>query len=773
MLEPNQRADVVPVGPMYSAGEAAQIPQGRSRKLRNVIRLPSRYAARPPYTYDSQMAVRGLGLWEDKANKATRLFLLKASALAVKGVTGETWGADVSASGTVISDFESYKGQLFVATYTGTSAYSQEELASYNGTTFRADSSTKDFGFRARTLTAFMDRIFYGAPRLVADLVMSVSESYDLTVAAWVKTGLTATLVTQGTGIVCRLLPTSTTAANALWNGSHNNAAATVEKPLVFLSMLKGVDPTYRVPLTIQVIIRSPAARSTVYVAGDLVTADGASAGNGHRYRCTTGGTSAAVAPSFGTTVGGTTADGGVTWTNEGSDVIAAREIDLPSASDTPYPTPTYVKAMLPIATNTVTYKARIKWGNSAVPTGWTLAAVNASYRDGLADTDPRKNNFGQQLTAAPYLYPFRNTEAGTTIDISENDLIIWSEIAAPLDVPATNFYRLSGVPAANLMTTKVVGGKFVAFCRRVAVIFSGTDRADAPLLREAILEGIGCIGPKAIDVFEGYAYLIGDDEVYRWRPGGEAEPLCGDGMREEIMSRGSGWVETNGATNAQAPLLVVDQTRRLVYVYTQKSKLYVYRLRHGAADPDPEGWSYIDLTGIADGEISDIAYHPGTKNVYAAFRNYGLARLDPTLATKDSIDNTVNTYDVTAEITLRAFESDPPRQVFMVEEVGIHGLATASQASQTTEVEVSVDGGETFPKENVVRLLTGTGKQKKRTPVPLWQGGENLVLNFKHVGSGGETNFSFSSLDALLQILSDQIPEIAAEIPTQVSSTL
>jgi len=62
-------------------------------------------------------------------------------------------------------------------------------------------------------------------------------------------------------------------------------------------------------------------ARSTAYPAGSFlrVETDGAGVGSlreeGRIYECTTAGTTAAGAPAFSTTVGTTTADGGVTWT--------------------------------------------------------------------------------------------------------------------------------------------------------------------------------------------------------------------------------------------------------------------------------------------------------------------------------------------------------------------------------------------------------------------------------------------------------------------------
>jgi len=56
---------------------------------------------------------------------------------------------------------------------------------------------------------------------------------------------------------------------------------------------------------------------STAYVKGDIVSPTKANR-TGYRYECTTAGTSSSSEPTWGTTVGGTTSDGTVTWTCRG-----------------------------------------------------------------------------------------------------------------------------------------------------------------------------------------------------------------------------------------------------------------------------------------------------------------------------------------------------------------------------------------------------------------------------------------------------------------------
>lgn len=61
-------------------------------------------------------------------------------------------------------------------------------------------------------------------------------------------------------------------------------------------------------------VAKTRRANSTAYALGALVIPRGPSL-NGYYYECTTAGTSAAAPPTWGTTPGGTTNDGGVVWT--------------------------------------------------------------------------------------------------------------------------------------------------------------------------------------------------------------------------------------------------------------------------------------------------------------------------------------------------------------------------------------------------------------------------------------------------------------------------
>ncbi|MBI5523373.1 MAG: hypothetical protein HY910_12150 [Desulfarculus sp.] len=62
-------------------------------------------------------------------------------------------------------------------------------------------------------------------------------------------------------------------------------------------------------------LVKTRWAASTAYALNDLRIP---SVPNGHYYKCTTAGTSAASAPTWNTGSGGTTSDGGVVWTEQG-----------------------------------------------------------------------------------------------------------------------------------------------------------------------------------------------------------------------------------------------------------------------------------------------------------------------------------------------------------------------------------------------------------------------------------------------------------------------
>mgnify|MGYP001566502770 CR=1 FL=1 len=74
-------------------------------------------------------------------------------------------------------------------------------------------------------------------------------------------------------------------------------------------------------------------ATTTAFAVGDVVQA---TTYNAHAYKCTTAGTTGGTEPTWGTTNGGTTADGTVTWTCYDSKTYNVR---APQGSTVPYVT--------------------------------------------------------------------------------------------------------------------------------------------------------------------------------------------------------------------------------------------------------------------------------------------------------------------------------------------------------------------------------------------------------------------------------------------------
>ena len=138
-----------------------------------------------------------------------------------------------------------------------------------------------------------------------------------------------ATLLTPSTTI-------TVVAETDLSDGPHiytkylgSNAANTVLQTAIS----PGVNPITLTPTYILPV----RANSTAYAVGDSVIP---SPTNGYRYEASTGGTTGASTPTWGTTLGSTTTDGGVVWTLVAEDspitevTLALTEADL--ATNTP-----------------------------------------------------------------------------------------------------------------------------------------------------------------------------------------------------------------------------------------------------------------------------------------------------------------------------------------------------------------------------------------------------------------------------------------------------
>jgi hypothetical protein len=305
------------------------------------------------------------------------------------------------------------------------------------------------------------------------------------------------------------------------------------------------------------------------------------------------------------------------------------------------------------------------------------------------------------------------------------------------------------------------VAGRYLVHKRNGFWVFNGNQdvrSADViPIRRERIYKGVGCIGPRAHDNLNDVHYFIGEDDVYAYSPTeGDPVGICGPGMREEIMDRGSNWVESQATYNM--PILKIDQRQKEVWVYTQKGTLYCYNI-------DRKMWSSHDVDD--DKEIADIAFNPNTRKMYFAIGGYGLSRMDWSASpAKDTIDNTADEYDVTCDLVARPLELFPDRVDSVVDHFGLYHLATASQSGQRLIASASFDRGVTFTYTNEV-LLDITDE---RNEIPLYQSGPSITLKLSSIGKTGPTIYAISKLDAEVIVHGGEWPQVK---PATVSASL
>jgi hypothetical protein len=758
---------------MWSGGSAARVPKGFARRLRNVVLRDGVWKARPQFTYDNVTGVRSFFLWEDDTNKVTRLGCVdSAGNLRVKGTSGETWGSPASGTvgGSRVTATATYKGVLY-----GVSSDTSGNPAaafSYDGTT--VSSSPFNSPIYARTLNFYKDRVFLAYPRVTVTPAQTaaLSATYDWTTAHWTKTNCTASLLVSGGQTVCRIFPTSTAAECHIASipsgadGIVSVASSPSDLKYNYLQGIRAVDAHYSVPITIEVSIAASMPGVGAVTQGALYSS------GGYLYRVTTAGTTSGAAPAWTTTKGGTNTWGTATFTNEGSAIIAASEFEVPSRTENAEAIGYIVPVSVPWRANTVYLNAKIRFATIDDPLLSALTPLDVSLKDGLADGAAGKANFGLQFTAGEFEYPFFNAESASsaTVDLDE---VVWGEVGEPKRIRRQNYYNMRGT--AGLPTAAIVaGGRYIVFKRRSITTFSAVEDANVVILPESDERAsVGCIGPRAIDAFEDVVYFIGENEIYRMTPGGDPEPLCGDAMRAEVMSKSaSTWVESQAAP-ANVAWLRIDPIKREMFVYTQKGKIYVY-------DLDERAWTTHDAggdTSVAPSgyQTCDAGFDPTNGNVKVAFTTAaagtaGVARLDESQAVAEDSISSSGTLPVRKEVWFPIIETSAPRFDAVCHLVRLYHAISATQSGQTLTAYVSRDHGTTFPNSNRITVSPLSTGEYLAMEIPLFQQGGTLLVRVLHDGKGGGTNFALSHAEADVQLLRGEYPKAT---PTQGTASL
>lgn len=769
MKPKGKRHNTIPVGlgGMFSAGDPSTLADGLVSLLRNYIIRPNRFEGRPAFVYDSLDAVSGFALWQDMTLELQKTLAMCSAddKLYTKNANGVGYTAGLAGLTTSarLTSFTNFLGKLWMAFDNGTKT--PTSMAVYDG--IAINTAPFNSAINSRTVTAFINRLFLTFARVVVAPSQNQFPTscffFGSFGSIWVLTNVTISQITTSTGkIINRIFPTSTAASacsvyysdpaiGTNVRGIQAVAAATTPKQYLWRSDLRGVHPLYDVPITLEWVMIKTWQVNNPYALGDIVVA--AVAGSDYIFRCTTAGTSGGGAPAWSATIGATIAADTVTWTNEGSAILASLETVVPHSNGSGLFNTFWLPVTVPPRTNAVSITTRIKFYNSIYPALTILAPIDTGEIDGVADGDPSKKTYGQQVTLGDFYYPFANVESASSATVNI-DAVIWSEIEQPGRILARNTYPLSEV-AGNSTAAIVSNGRYVVFKRNGMWIFKGNPDINEPILPESAAISVGCVGPRALDVSrDNMLYWIGMNHVYRMKVGSDELPqeIDSPGMFEEIMARGSNWVEGQSVYNL--PLLVIDHANKDVWVYTQKGKIYVYSIQSGL-------WSYLDTnpTGTP-AEVRAMAFDPVSNRMLVSFGGAAATRFDETSDLADTIvTGGGTTWNILNEVVPKPFELFAARYEATLLEVGLFHLATIQNGSLS--ISYSYDRGVTFTVPDGYPVASWLGNPRIR--LPLAATGESVTIKLSRTGAGGRRNFTISKADALLRVHRGEIPKVNA----------
>lgn len=773
---PERKTIQIPLGGMHSAGNAGRMPDNATRLMENVLWKPGRWEKRPPFVSDSVSTCFGLAIWDDHDNYVQRLVAFQDNGsnidLRVKGTSGETYAAAVTGTtgNGMISAFTNYRGILYYCVTSNPYGRTPPNgIFSYNGTAVAANPIGGE-ALYSLTINAFIDRLFLGYVRASTENKLGTTTAYDST--DWTATTVTAANITNGSTVTSRIIPTNTTTSKIEKANVYTVAASTTDTNLVFRSDLRNTSSSYEMPMTQEIYYSQTWAAATTYAVGAVrVATSSASAGAQLlRFRVSSvAGTAlshATTEPTWPTTVGGTVVDNEVTWIADGKKEIASQPFTLPTLTETGEFLAYWCRATVPPMPASAGVGVRLKFGTPAVGT-IELHGVDISLKDGKDDGDRTKENRGQQLTIGRFFYPFFNQEDSATATIDLDNDIYWTETADPNAIRGSNYQKLRDAPG-KVTAAAVAGNRYIVFKRRGMWVFQGTGDPDIPLQREAFFGRIGCIGPRAWAVHDGKLYFVAEDDVYEYAPGGEPVPICGDGMREEIMNKTPGlWIDAGAAGVRNIVSVGIDPTARDIYITTQTRYTHIFNL-------EKRVWSRIRTQDSSNNAVQATywTWNPNTQQMYAVVSTNevsgtgGIYRLDKSSSGDDDDMGAILSY-----VTLRPIETFFPRREFSVDAIGLYHATTGAQTNNTFEVQAALDGGTSFAKYNRITIpTTASSSVTVRTAVPLRQLGQNVIIRLYHSGDGGGTMFNVSDVDVDVRDLG---PQRNLSTPTQGAASL
>lgn len=655
------------------------------------------------------------------------------------------------------------------------------------GATARYVFANDTLQIEGKSLGTFLGRIYLGGARFsFTSLLGGSSNRYvnalGATATSWVGTGVTLATRSLPGGVTRNVIVPGASSGNRWIQFDYVQpgsliGGATGKRSITWLSQLANESATTICPMTCYIYYGIPITRNTLYAAGQVGMAfrPDLGTGNGYKYRLSVSGTTGGAAPVWPTTVGTSVVDGSATWVCDGPDVAGSSEISLLGKSITNGEFQSlYTTA---ISENLAGFGLRLQFGNSTY-TSWPVDGVAVGLRDGLADGAEGKNCKGQQVTQGSFKHEFINLESSDIYSRAYGNRVIWSEFRSDkllkntYEVRASNYWDLTDhvgdVTAVIPFTSRVIFSKLNSM-----FIFSGTADPNLPLNLERVVDGVGCRGNHCFDYFGDSVYVLGENDVFEVSPDGNWKSLCDAGVREKIFDRGSDWYESQTVYASpllswNVPLLAIDKKRKLLFVYTQRRKLFVMSLENGE-------WSKWGFTGLNDQggglgyaigddlEIYDMVFAEDEMwftlgKIYTAGHATCVYYLDDSL-TQDSSPGNFTPYQDTDFLPVEMYydipviESPAPKRDVLVESIDLHHQISVD-AEMT--VKISRDGGATFPQSNSVTLTASNGVATKTDRIDVWQTSDSLQVRLYKLGEATKAGWRMTQADVAMQLLSD-----------------